>query len=420
MYNIGYSVEREGENMRLFKKCIITAILLLAVILPVSSFASGESFSCVKVHFILADIPTMIEETAVFELYDETGQNLLDRKSHSLIRNEKWFDIEFSVPEYPIGTKFKFVVSEGATGAVHSGVKQDVHILETYCHPDENGDMHYQTSFYMEILPLWNKEAVIRLPGETVTRYYHCLTEDEVYVTLDLMEKLGIKHTLDMDGEKPSATLYSEDGSAVARFYLNDIYAGFGENGENLAIPTFEIGGWPYFPLSRVAEYFNCNYTLVTDNEYMREITLTRSEYAESFKQASYINSLDIDSRTDYLIWVSKKDFTVNTYVGTKGKWHLVKSARCAIGAPKTPTVEGSFEYHQYQPRWTYDGYYCGPIMRFYNGYALHSTLIRFDGRFYDNRVGARISHGCVRLRPEDINWLAENIPLNTRVLVTK
>lgn len=406
--------------MHLLRKSLFITVLLLTIIFSVSVFADGEIFDSVKVHFVNNEIPTMVEGEAVFELYDENGEELLDSKTHSVKKGEKWFDIDFSVPAYPIGTKFMFKVSGNAEGAVHSGVKATEHILETYCVPDENGIMHYQTSFYMELAPMWNKEAVIRLPGEKETRVYHCLTEDEVYVTLDLIEKLDIKCDINFHEEKPSATLYSEDGCYVARFYLNDIYASFGNMGENLLLPTFEIGGWPYFPLSKVAQYFNCNYNLITDNEYMREISLTRSEYAESFKKASYINSIDIDSKTDYLIWVSKKDYTVNAYVGKNGKWHLVKSATCAIGAPKTPTIEGSFEYHQYQPRWTYDeGYYCGPIMRFYGGYALHSTLIRFDGRFYDNRVGVKISHGCVRLRPDDINWLAENIPLYTRVLVT-
>ena len=57
--------------------------------------------------------------------------------------------------------------------------------------------------------------------------------------------------------------------------------------------------------------------------------------------------------------------------------------------------------------------------MRFYKGYALHSTLIRYNGTPYDNRVGVKISHGCVRIRPEGINWLVQNIPLYSRVLVT-
>ena len=57
--------------------------------------------------------------------------------------------------------------------------------------------------------------------------------------------------------------------------------------------------------------------------------------------------------------------------------------------------------------------------MRFRGGYAIHSTLIKYDGTPYDNRVGMKISHGCIRLRPEDINWLASITPLGTRIYIT-
>jgi len=30
------------------------------------------------------------------------------------------------------------------------------------------------------------------------------------------------------------------------------------------------------------------------------------------------------------------------------------------------------------------------------------------------------ISHGCVRLKPDDINWLVETIPIDTKVYVTE
>ena len=58
--------------------------------------------------------------------------------------------------------------------------------------------------------------------------------------------------------------------------------------------------------------------------------------------------------------------------------------------------------------------------MRFYRGYALHSTLVNDDGTDRDARVGKMISHGCVRLRPDDIKWLSETIPLDTKVYVTE
>ncbi len=137
------------------------------------------------------------------------------------------------------------------------------------------------------------------------------------------------------------------------------------------------------------------------------------------YKVERFVNDRGITSDTDYLIWVSKANFKVNVFCVDKGKWKYVKDIDCSIGAKNTPTVTGEFVYHQQQPRWQYDGYYVGPIMRFYRGYAIHTTLINNNGTDRDARVGKMISHGCVRVRPNDMQWLIDYVPLNTKVYVT-
>jgi len=134
-----------------------------------------------------------------------------------------------------------------------------------------------------------------------------------------------------------------------------------------------------------------------------------------------YINGTMIDSKTKYFIWVSKAQFKVNVFEGERGKWRLINSFPCSIGAKDTPTITGIFEYFQHQDRWTYPTYYVGPIMRFApRGYAIHSVLMRYNGGFADGRVGKMISHGCVRMLPDDIKWLASTMPIGTRVFVTE
>jgi lipoprotein-anchoring transpeptidase ErfK/SrfK len=137
------------------------------------------------------------------------------------------------------------------------------------------------------------------------------------------------------------------------------------------------------------------------------------------YKVEKFVNDRDIKSETDYLIWVSKANFKVNVFELKAGKWKYVKDIHCSIGAVNTPTVTGEFVYHQQQSKWQYDGYYVGPIMRFYKGYAIHTTLINNNGTDRDARVGKIISHGCVRVRPADMDWLINFIPLNTKVFVT-
>ena len=130
------------------------------------------------------------------------------------------------------------------------------------------------------------------------------------------------------------------------------------------------------------------------------------------------VNKYGIYSRTPYLVWVSKSEYTVRVYTGSQYNWELAYEAPCAIGAWNTPTIEGQFEY-QYRTTWTYPSYYVGPALVFYGGYALHSTLLNYDGTEYDGTVRAKISHGCIRLHPWDINWIAARIPVGTKIYIT-
>lgn len=149
-------------------------------------------------------------------------------------------------------------------------------------------------------------------------------------------------------------------------------------------------------------------------------ITATPITATYQYKVEKFVNDRGITSDTGYLIWVSKANFKVNVFYNNTGKWKYVNDIPCSIGAVDTPTVTGEFIYHQQQPKWQYNGYYVGPIMRFYRGYAIHTTLINNNGTDRDARVGKMISHGCVRVRPNDMKWLVDYIPLNTKVYVTE
>ena len=69
--------------------------------------------------------------------------------------------------------------------------------------------------------------------------------------------------------------------------------------------------------------------------------------------------------------------------------------------------------------RWDYGTYYVGPALVFYGGYALHSTLLYYGGGEYDGTVGAGISHGCIRMHPQDINWIDSYVPVGTKIYIT-
>ncbi len=400
------------------KKVLIIAMLIVAILIPVGASAENVTHSSVDVIFTADDIPGAVEGDVLFKIYDINGI-LLNTQTYNYKRGTGWFNIRFNVPEYKAGTKFRVQLASGGANLVHCDNWNSVQEVETYAYLDANGKKLYQTAFYMKFIPVWYKQATIRFEGKEKTDYYHCVMSDDVYVTVDLLSEMGINLEYNPSNEKPGFKLSTYSNKKEMKFYIDDIYVLKGGKGENLKRPVFKIGDLPYVPLSVVTKYFECDYKVLSNNEYSCEIAVGESKYSEAYEKAKYVNEQGITSRTEYLVWISKKDFTVSLFKGSQGKWRWVKSMPCAIGAPSTPTIEGSFELIERKDRWCYDSYYCGPIMRFKNGYALHSTLIRYDGTPYDSRVGVKISHGCVRLRPEDINWLFNITPMYSRIWVT-
>jgi len=54
------------------------------------------------------------------------------------------------------------------------------------------------------------------------------------------------------------------------------------------------------------------------------------------------------------------------------------------------------------------------------SGYAFHSRLYNpgWSETFTDARIGFPVSHGCLRMYSEDVQWMYDNIPIGTTVVV--
>ena len=284
--------------------------------------------------------------------------------------------------------------------------------MQTYAWT-KDGKPVYQITSYLNLEPGWERSIRVRAGVQDAPAPYYPLGDD-VYVSDSVFSALGIEVTKTED----YIFLHSETEAYSMQFFRDNIFACRGGVGYNLEFPVFCTGDTWYLPLADIGKYFGCSYKTETlDREILH--TVKRSAYARLSENEVYVNHRDIESRTDYLIWVSKKDFTVNVYLGSNRSWQIVQSFPCTIGTPETPTIEGEFEYIERLSRWTYPDYYCGPVMRFHRGYALHSTLIGYDGTPYDDRVGMQLSLGCIRLHPADIDWLISHAPMYTKIIVT-
>ena len=65
------------------------------------------------------------------------------------------------------------------------------------------------------------------------------------------------------------------------------------------------------------------------------------------------------------------------------------------------------------------DRYLCRHALCFHGAYMYHSVLFDPTGSAaIDGRLGARISHGCIRLSAEDAAYLYANVPTHTAVYI--
>lgn len=133
-----------------------------------------------------------------------------------------------------------------------------------------------------------------------------------------------------------------------------------------------------------------------------------------------FVNTSNLTSTTNYLIWVDTKNFKTNIFKGSKGNWTLVHSYLCSIGKASTPTPKGTFKIGI---RGLYFGKERGYICRYYTqfkgNYLFHSIIYNLDGSVRDGRLGKSISDGCVRLALENAKWIWDNIPQGSTVKIT-
>ncbi len=215
------------------------------------------------------------------------------------------------------------------------------------------------------------------------------------YMALSHRAGLGVDYTDTATGEK--IRLYTEKTVRVTN-YSSDYY----DQQENKALYAQA--------LATVSPTYKGNYT----SSY-------NIDYSAAIKQA-FVNGKGYSSKTGYLIWTNLGTQKVNIFTGSKGKWKLLKTFRCATGAKSTPTPKGVTYVTYKQTGWYTSSYICKPIVRFYpgTGYAFHSILYYPDGsgRVKDGSMGYPVSHGCVRMQDEGIRWIYNNIPLSTTVVI--
>ena len=327
---------------------------------------------------------------------------------------------EFDVPEYSLGESFILKLKGGLryikyyddVYTAEQGIK-----LDTYGYTDDKGEFVAGNRFALDGCPEYEHGIVAYVEGKQIklSPYARLINDVAMVPVRPVAEAMG----LDVRYDERYNSVVCEIGGKQAIFNVGMKYATL--LGEDTYLPetcTF-IGDTVFVPIRSLAEAFGAEVKALDFDDHI-DVCIGESPVVKEYMQQIPVNKYGITSRTSYLVWVDKSDYRVRVYTGSQYKWKQVASFPCAIGAPGTPTITGSFEYQYRVSSWNYSGYYVGPCLVFYGGYALHSTLLQYNGVPYDDRVGVMISHGCVRLHKSDIDWIAARLPIGSRIYVTE
>jgi len=419
------------------KKLLVLLISAAAMFAAVS--ASAEVYSN-NVSVVIDNqwVANQIIGDASFDLYSTDGQ-YLGSQTTEVVTNEKSV-VTFPVDMYTAGKEFVIRMNYGyALMQYYDSLIAEggSYVLSTYGYQNENGTELVNDIFYMTGVP-YATSMNMYVDNNIVdmdTKLYRGIP----YAPLDSLLNavnvpwyeqehnykarfIAVRHNdisliMSMDSNEEvlnGGTVYIEYG---LKYMDGRFWAPIGFVLSSFGIPVevqddgFNINIVAYVPKPVVQKPEESS---VAEESPVAEETADKTNAEEDF-----VNSSGVSSLTDYLIWISKKNYKVNVFIGSKGNWKLCNSITCTIGASSSPTITGQFEYFSKESRWTYPNFYVGPIMRFHGGYAIHSTLLSYDGSDYDSRVGMKLSHGCVRVRKPDIDWLVSYVPLYTRVYVT-
>lgn len=135
----------------------------------------------------------------------------------------------------------------------------------------------------------------------------------------------------------------------------------------------------------------------------------------------SNINTLSIDSLTNYLIHVDLAAQKTYIYNGSTNKWNLEKTFSCSTGVIGSETPTGLYTIKE-KGNWFFSEKYNQGAkywVQFSGNYLFHSLPYNKDqSEIVDYTLGKPSSHGCIRLSVPDSKWLYDNIPANTKVII--
>lgn len=167
------------------------------------------------------------------------------------------------------------------------------------------------------------------------------------------------------------------------------------------------------------------HFVKMVKDEYLANINNEDSEYTSTAILKTIttdnVNTLNIESKTPYFVYVSLDQQKTFVYQGSMNNWNLVKTFNSSTGLPGKETPKGVFAITGrgewfFSEEFMQGGKYW---VQFMGDYLFHSIPFNQDqSKVVDKTLGTPASHGCIRLEVEASKWLYDNTPNATKIII--
>ena len=146
---------------------------------------------------------------------------------------------------------------------------------------------------------------------------------------------------------------------------------------------------------------------------FLQQITTGGIKYTKSTAER-FINSRNIKSKTNYLVWINKNTQTFYVFEKENGMWKCIKRWNCATGSyqySKACDYHNSFSKEIYRKQVSFQNIYRYMHYTSPGGSGIHGLLEQ-------KKLGYPQSHQCIRLTSANRDWVWDNLPEGTRVVL--
>lgn len=138
-------------------------------------------------------------------------------------------------------------------------------------------------------------------------------------------------------------------------------------------------------------------------------------------KCENFINKRNAISQTAYYIWVNTTIPKTYIFKGYNHHWKLIKFMPCTVGKNSSPTIKGTFKVGNKGKSFIVKNnpkLMCKYFTQIHGNYLFHTVLLNRNGTIANGTLGAKISHGCIRLSIKNAKYIYNNIPSGSTIYI--